>query len=305
MILFLIFPILFGALHLMDLHLNLAKLSVRLQNQCEFFLSHHLLSEVKQSLICGKSFKMEPDLTLFKSVGLYHLLVVSAGNLVLWTGALKILFRIFHTNKIQLSNGISAFLLGFLAMSVGFSPPIATAYFSKIVIPLVVRYPKSQSFHLCLSVLCLLMFFPGWLESLSFYLSCWCLAILGFSSNLHREISWKQLILRLCLIQWCVSLILGSFQVTSLFANLLVAPAISFLLIPLAYLSVFGTWAQNLFSGAYQILIKALQMISPGPPEPYLFAPELNHWLALAVFLTLARYFEIRKTQQWLLREDP
>jgi ComEC/Rec2-related protein len=304
MILFLSAPMVFAVLHLFGLHLFLAKIAYGLQNQCEFFLSHHLLSEVKQSLVCGNSFKLEPDVTLFKSVNLYHLLVVSAGNLILWSSAIKILFWAARIQASVLSQALKITLLGFLSLSVGFAPPIATAYFCKVGVPLLYKGGKSSSLNLCLSIACLIMLFPHWLDSLSFYLSCWCLAVLGFASNLHRGFSMKHLLLRLFLIQWCVALILGNFNPISLFANFILAPAISFFLIPLAYLSVLHHEIDKFFVFTYQSFIQALSVITLEAPRVTLFSPNLFHWLILIGFLTLARNFEIYQTRQWLLCEN-
>ncbi len=291
-------------MHFLKMHLLTAHLSYKAQKSCELFLSQHSFSEIKQSLICGISFVMEPHFNLFMNLNLYHVLVVSAGNLMLWSSLIKILTDFIPAKLSRLKFILSSVVLFLLSLMVGFCPPIAKAFITQVLIASGRWHRRSPVILSAWGFCSVLMLFPDWVNSRSFNLSCWCSLILVVCQLiLNQNKKWVFLVEAL-LIQWFLSLLFFEFNLKSVFANLIYAPVISFVLIPLSYFSLLSLWIDACFGFFYKSLILNLEGLNAIAPDYVINRPSFTQWVIFIFALSSLRYFELTKRKRWLSNES-
>lgn len=192
--------------------------------------------DVWKALVCGTPLSSQAPLQSdLKSAGLIHVFVVSGSHFLVIESLLSWVSVPSHLR--------SCLLWGYNAWT-GFSAPGVRACLNLTFKNWIQAPPEQRQW--VLSLLCLGLQ-PAWATSLSFWLSWLASLVLVMSPDDWNGI-WRQLL-------FFVTWILLGFQISwiSIPANLLLAPLISWVLFPLAFLALISP-LDFLFSRAHQAL---------------------------------------------------
>lgn len=183
------------------------------------------------AMICGEQLHLSDFSQDMRTVGLYHLLVVSGSHFIFLEQLLtKIFFKLG-----QLKNPIIFVFLTIFALACQLSPPVTRAWLS-----FVIRKASQEhrlywiEFHITVvSGLTCLLIFPEWLQSLSFELS--------WAASLFISIPTKSSVRQHALVYLGLAPVLIGMQPqhpASILINWLLAPLLGVVLLPLCVLAM-------------------------------------------------------------------
>jgi competence protein ComEC len=212
-----------------------------------------------QSLLCGEKItdaKLKTD--LMKS-SVIHIFVVSGSHLILLDQVLSI-FRI--------PLFLRFLLLGFYSLIVGWQPPAVRAL-GALLMRTGLRHYRIYFPGDLLVLACGLLapaLFPGWWTSMSFQMS-WCAALaLSFPSVVGiRSASWRGALISQGMIYLLMLPVLwgwGSLHPLGILNNLLLAPVVALVLLPLAFLALFHSSMMFIFGKVFSVFEVLLQAVS-------------------------------------------
>jgi|GEM_PF-1292254 ComEC/Rec2-related protein len=237
---------------------NTTALSSKFQKKCNDILpTQQDISTPLASLICGEKITDQDLAQNLSESSLIHLFVISGSHLLLLDELLSILsFPLFVRSWILLSYTLVA----------GWQPPVVRALFGWGLR----KFPTFQSLHLPTDLVVLftglftLALFPDWIESKSLLMS-WCasLALTVPGTFKVRGSLNKILLMQICIFIFMIPCLwgFGSLHPLGLLFNLLLGPAVGFLLIPLGALAIVAPSTGFLFSGvltAFNELMRGL-----------------------------------------------
>lgn len=218
----------------------LQQLSSYLQNICHQSISPALNhAELSSGFLCGTSLTNPHTQGLLLNSGLIHLIVVSGAHLQLLLSFIEFVLPKKWQQGLLYQIVIISFLI-FYSLSTGFQPPIVRALFLWLL------QQFSSVFHLHFSknksaitsgIICLILF-PDWIHNFSFFLS-WIVSLtlcLPHSNN-HKPTLWQKALLfflQNLLIQILLIIPLGTFSITGLICNFILAPILSIFLFPIS-----------------------------------------------------------------------
>lgn len=224
------------------------------------------------SLVCGQKLTNEKLKSDLSKTSLIHLFVISGSHLILLERALRF---------IRLPGYVRFALLALYTLGTGWQPPTVRALASLGLRAVLGQYKCSLPGDLItlLAGLTLLFFFPAWWNSLSLLMS-WCASLALCTPGLFRV---KNSLVRALTSQfaiWGFMLFplwgIGSLHPLSLLYNILLAPIISYLLLPLAILTLAHPWALHAFDSVLIFFTQLLQLFS----EPILLEGGQTHALS-------------------------
>lgn len=221
------------------------------------------------SLVCGQKLTNENLKSDLSKTSLIHLFVISGSHLILFESVLRFL---------RMPDYLRFALLAFYTVATGWQPPTARALFSLGSRHLLVRFKCFLPGDLLtlLAGLILLFFFPAWWNSLSLLMS-WCASLALCTPGLFRVKSPLARTLTSQFAIWIFMLFplwgIGSLHPLSLLYNILLAPLISFLLLPLSFLAVAHPWALAAFERVLDIFSHTLSLFS----DPILSERGITH----------------------------
>lgn len=227
------------------------------------------------SLVCGQKLTNEKLKLELSKTSLIHLFVISGSHLILLEGVLRL---------IRMPDYLRFIILSFYTLATGWQPPTVRALFSVGLRHLLRRFKcfLPGDLQTLLAGLVLLFFFPAWWNSLSLLMS-WCASLALCTPGLFRI---KNNFTRTLVSQfaiWTFMLFplwgIGSLHPLSLLYNILLAPVISFILLPLSFLAVVHPWALALFERVLEFFGRTLSLFSEpiltergvSPPVSYLW----------------------------------
>ncbi|WP_374027350.1 ComEC/Rec2 family competence protein [Bdellovibrio bacteriovorus] len=254
-----------------SLLINTTHLSQKFQEKCVHFLPKNSLEpQSLASLLCGEKITDTDLQKNLQRTSLIHIFVISGSHLILLDELLSIL-------RIPLF--VRILFLAFYSLVVGWQPPAVRA-----LLALITRHSlKHFRLHLppdlgvLAAGLITLSLFPAWWDSLSLLMS-WCAALALCWGSLLRV---KPPLARLLLSQIGIFVFmsaplwgLGSLHPLSLIYNLLLAPVVSYMLLPLAFLVtlmpsgvfVFDT-VMDFFRQTLEFLSEPIVMHKTRPPS--------------------------------------
>ena len=210
------------------------------------------------SLVCGEKITDETLKENLSRTSLIHIFVVSGSHLLL----LDQLLSIF---KIPLF--VRFLLLGFYSLLVGWQAPVVRAFTT-----LALRAGLKNSFLsfppdlvVLLGGLLGLVIFPAWWSSLSYQMS-WCAGLaLSFTAILRLRRSWKQAVtaqLGIFVLMSAPLWGLGSLHPLSIVYNLILAPVVSYALLPLSLASLIHPVFLWCFDGVMGVFEELLFVIA-------------------------------------------
>lgn len=239
--------------------INTTHLSQKFQEKCVHFLPKN--SQEQQSLaslLCGEKITDTELQKYLQRTSLIHIFVISGSHLILLDELLGIL-------RIPLF--VRFIFLGFYSLAVGWQAPAVRA-----LIALGTRHSfKYFRLHLPPDLMVLvaglvtLILFPPWWDSLSLLMS-WCAALALCWGSLLRV---KSTLPRLLLSQVGIFVFmsaplwgLGSLHPLSLIYNLLLAPVVSYVLLPLSFLVTLLPSGVFIFDGVMDFFRQSLEVLS-------------------------------------------
>lgn len=271
---------------------NTSALSETYQQKCLNALPSHSQTRAStQSLLCGEKITDARLKENLSKTSLIHIFVVSGSHLLLLDQVLSIL-------------GIPLFLrfacLGFYSLAVGWQPPAARALMALLLRTgfrhYRIYFPGDLVVLTC--GLAALVLFPPWWTSMSFQMS-WCAALaLTLPSLLGvKSRSWKAVLLAQVLIFVVMMPVLwgwGSLHPLGIVTNLLLAPVVALVLLPLSFLGSLHPWLLTVFAqvlSGFEIVLAAVaepvslpefKAISSGPLWIWIFTLHVGcHFLRL------------------------
>lgn len=302
-----LFSILSNELFLLD---KIASLAERMQKNCAaLFPLDFENKKLAQSFVCGTALTDPDKKNVFQKTGLLHLMVVSGSHL--HVVSFLVLFMVpkrFQKNfYVRSFRSLSLFAYCLLT---GFQPPVVRAFAAHLLsaCSFRLRWHWDPGKVQLGSGLLILLLFPRWILSFSFYLS-W-LASLGFLliplSTKNKTSGWEKFVNALvssALIQAFVAVAFSGFSLFSVFTNALLAPIISLTLFPLSILSILIPQSVPVVDSGWNLLIQFLSVISvfSSDTEPDLvFKTTSSQWIFLWLFLTVIHcFFEFLRQQRY------
>lgn len=282
----------------------LAYFSHPMQMKCASFipkvLNHRDLS---QAFLCGTSLQDLQAQEVFQKTGLLHLIVVSGGHLQILSFLILFLIPNQQQKRKWLSWLLWLILFGY-CFATGFQAPVVRAFCSRGLSSLNRHFAWSWDSGKCqlFSGVLLLLFFPEWIFSFSFYLS-W-LASLGFlllplcyrAEKFSENSKILQLFLPGFLIQTLMAVFFSQFSLLALFMNALVAPGLGLLLLPLSGLGALVHPLCPFVDGSWDLILKALAWVGQlSNSSDYLsekaFQVSTTRWIGLWIFLAATHCF--------------
>jgi len=277
----------------------LVPMSLKMHNFCvqgiPLSIQHHVFLE---SLICGSPLPKDEIQEAFRNSHLIHLIIISAGHFIWIEKLLQHLktAKLFQTG-LFLSYGLITLL----------QPPAIRFLFQQLTTKICswtsCHLKTHHSILLC-SLICLL-FFPHWVNSMSFLLSWGCSLSLQLSTfftdqnqNPVRQILSRHFYFLLFLSPWMIALC--NWHPLQIVSQILLAPLILGLLFPIGILSLFIHFLQPLFDHLFDfllIVLKSFQHFQPqeiDPPKPHI----LFFWIYLLGLHFTLHFLEIHKKRQ-------
>lgn len=210
------------------------------------------------SLLCGENIT---DISLKQNLiksSLIHIFVISGSHLILLDELLSILKIPLFVRFIFLTGYSLA--TGWQAPAVRALIALATRTFFKFY-----KWPFPSDITVLCTGMITLCLFPEWWNSLSLLMS-WCAALaLCWTSVLRiRENFWRTFLSQLAIFLFMSLPLLGigNLHPLSVIFNLLLAPVVSFVLLPLAFLSVLIHPLLKVFDFVMRLFSTALQFFS-------------------------------------------
>jgi competence protein ComEC len=243
------------------------------------------------SLLCGEKITENSLKDHLMKTSLIHIFVVSGSHLLLFDQVLSI-FRI--------PLFLRFLCLGFYSLAVGWQAPAVRALLALISRAGLHRwrfyFPGDLGVLLC--GLLALILFPAWWQSMSFQMS-WCAAlalsipgILGLSSR-----SWKGALLAQGLIYVVMLPLLwgwGSLHPLGILCNLILAPVVALVLLPLSFLAIFHEYLRSAFAFVLNIFESLLKAVAEPIAIPHLPAlPTATLWLWILFLHLFLHFFRI------------
>ncbi|MEN0058842.1 MAG: ComEC/Rec2 family competence protein [Bdellovibrio sp.] len=216
------------------------------------------------SLLCGEKI-IDPTQkkTLIKT-SLIHIFVVSGSHLLLWEKWMCFL---------RLPWALRGAFLCFYCLLVGWQAPAVRAllHLSSTVLLRTLRVHLPGDLKVLGSGLLCLILFPAWWQSLAFTMS-WCASLALTLPGLFRlRTSWQRLAFTQFAIYFLMSAPLwglGSLHPLNILYNFFLAPAVSFVLLPLAVL----TWLCPSLGGFFDQVMEIFFATLPALSEPIVFS---------------------------------
>ncbi|UXR63146.1 ComEC/Rec2 family competence protein [Bdellovibrio bacteriovorus] len=214
--------------------INTSQLAQKFQQKCVQILPRNSQEQQSlSSLLCGEKIT-DPELQKnLQRTSLIHIFVISGSHLILLDELLSIL-------RIPLF--VRFTVLGLYSLAVGWQAPAVRALLGLFTRGLLqtARCSFPADLTVLITGLLTLTLFPDWWNSLSLVMS-WCAALaLGWPSLLRIRAPLARIFLAqisiflfMCAPLWG----LGSLHPLSLVYNLLLAPVVSYILLPLAFLT--------------------------------------------------------------------
>jgi competence protein ComEC len=235
--------------------------------------------DLYSAMICGSSSNSANFLTNLRTIGLYHLLVISGSHLVF----IEILLLPLTKRLGRFGQIFIFFILTLFVCICNFSPPIVRAWFGHMIREL---SKEQKLFYSAIHVVAIsgticLIIFVEWLTSLSFILS-WGAA---FYISLPAKSSLKKhLIIYVGLLPLLVGL--QTQHPLTVLVNWLFAPLLGFILLPASLLAF--VLPQFIFATDFlwQIFIYSTQLIADNMPISNSTQIKTPYWyLWLYIFL--------------------
>lgn len=259
MIIILLFAFLLNKPYNSILLKNTSQAAIVLQQKCEQILpsdAHH--AKILASLVCGQNLtdaELKNNLT---KTSLIHIFIISGSHLVFLNEFLSF-FRI--------PVFVRLLLMGIYSMATGWQPPAVRALLSVFFRTFLqyLKYSFPGDLIILISGLGLLIIFPDWWTSLSLVMS-WCAALaLGLTPLFKIKNKVATFILTNAMIFLFMLLPLwgvGALHPLSIVYNITLAPVVSFILLPLAFLSVLVNPLLSIFDFALSCFETSLKLFS-------------------------------------------
>lgn len=285
----------------------LFEIANQLQNQCKNSIPEELKSKnLSSAFLCGTNIVDSEQQFAFKNTGLIHLIVVSGSHLKLLSLFLVKIFSEIIKSSLLL-NLILLPTMIFYCFLTGFQAPALRAFFQYLLGLVSERLKLNWNLNqrTLLSGVFLLVLFPGWIYSFSFYLS-W-LTSLGFCFPFPQTEfnKWSSLLKHLFIssfVQLLVSSALKSFSVISLFCNIAIAPVLSVILWPMSLAPLITEKLNSLSDFAWLKIIYFLKSITPStlatPQVDFNNFDWFSHWLLIAFVHSAFHWFSLAKSRR-------
>lgn len=239
---------------------NTSALSQTYQQKClKQVPENHPTATAIQALLCGEKITDSRLKENLSRTSLIHIFIVSGSHLILLDHFLSIL-------KIPLF--LRFLSLGFYALAVGWQAPAVRAL-GALILRAGLRHWRIALPGDLLVLACgmlTLAIFPTWWQSLSFQMS-WCAALalsapsaLGLSSR-----SWKGALLAHFLILFIMAPLLwgwASLHPIGVLSNLLLAPVVALVLLPLSFAAVFHERLLQVFAEVMHFFESLLSVVA-------------------------------------------
>lgn len=292
MIFLLILPIFFALISDRDLTHLLTPFSKIAHEICLNNVPQTNLKPLYSSLICGAELNESELQNLFRSTGLFHLVVVSGAHLTF----LESLFS-YIRKLVRIPENLILLFLVLYAFACQLNPPVVRA-----LIALFLRKWNSK-FHwhwsamdqTFLTGLLCLSFFPHWIGSWSLLLS-WLAAI-----AIHWPLQHESTSKRACLVYVFLLPVMCLWSTSSpihILCNILFTPVFSVVLFPLSILTALLPLLNPLTDFCWQIFLSLLRLF-----ELPNFAPEFHSlkifslWLYVFALQSFAHFYSVTKTR--------
>jgi predicted membrane metal-binding protein len=256
-----------------NLHNISADLSLMFHTTCLRFSPVGPWQPLYSATVCGSNLKSAEFVFYLKKFGLLHLIVVSGAHLLF-------LERLMSLVKLRSKLLIYPILVLFSLISL-FQPPIVRGLLGLALSDINVRFRLfwSPAQIVFLSGLMSWLLFPSWIESISFLLSWSCslaLCLVSDTKGIKREV----------IIYCFISLFLLPLQTPhpiSILMNLLVAPAIGFILFPASLVAFVCPPLVMVTDSLWSVLFSSLELMNPHIDGLSLHHPTplLTLWLLL------------------------
>ncbi|KHD87695.1 MAG: competence protein [Bdellovibrio sp. ArHS] len=242
-----------------NLLINTSIFSQKIQTKCSQHLpkeSHHV--EALNSLVCGEKITDKNLRENLQKTSLIHIFVVSGSHLLLLDELLGILRIPFY---------VRFFFMSFYSILIGWQAPAVRALLGlglrRVFKHSRLFFPRDLS--VLLTGAAALILFPAWWSSWSFLMS-WCAALALTTPDVLRiKSSWTRgfltqfsIFFLMCAPLWGI----GSLHPLSIVYNLFLAPAISYILLPLSFLTVLCPDLVPAFDFVMELFAKSLPVLS-------------------------------------------
>lgn len=281
----------------------LAKTANWSQQQCQNLILRGPKQALRSALICGSDLGSSDSKDLLQRTHLYHGLVVSQSHLWTYLWILGFLFRLGGRLS-RFQSLLQHLLLILILFFTGFQPPVALAYFlflQRMTKPLSLLHAPAQvllTLYLCL---CLQ---PQWIHSFSLQLSLICSVVLFLIQELQIQNSWGRASLFYLALLMPLSPFSGSHPL-ALIMNVILAPVLCGLALPLAWLAQLGGFAgiflslfEKFWDGFEFILRQAAELVpvNAGNQPRWLWLTWLfsfSLWLSLHLLYMYRRRYRV------------
>jgi ComEC/Rec2-related protein len=281
-----------------NVRMLLAPFSNSLQKVCENAVAISAHQDLQKALVCGVDL---PQGSAWQNVlihsGLIHLVVVSGSHFIVLNICIEFLCAKLRLAKIQ--KILTWIVLPAYALISGMQAPalrslfaIALGEFSKVF-----RLGWSKLQILWASVIFAFSFCPQWSHSLSLILSA--TATLALIAQPKSDEFQKQSLIFILLLPALAQL--QTFHPVHIFTNLIFAPMLSLLLLPLAAMAMLLPVLQPVFivfaEFIFQILEKIIPLSPPAIQSAGLFNTEIL-WLTWLIFWIILYHQHVRHQRQ-------
>jgi ComEC/Rec2-related protein len=251
--------------------------------------------ELLNSLICGAPLPDSEVKQALKSSHLIHLIIISAGHFLWLEKALAIL---------RINYVIRTLLFIFYGFVTLLQPPAIRFLFHRgtdLTASLFNLHLKAHHKILIASLFCLL-FFPAWVDSMSFLLSWGCSLSLYLSgqltdnkASLLKKILYRHFYFLLFLSPWMITF--GNWHPLQIISQILLAPIILGVLFPIGLLSLLITKLEPIFDQLFDWLLIILKNFQNFQPDQIDRPPSLSlwFWTYLLLLHVALHFFEVTK----------
>ena len=273
------------------LFLDLSSLSSEIHEICLKQLAFKSsLPDIYEALVCGKRLPYGEIKQLFVKGGLVHLTVVSGAHLLF----LERFWLKLPLPKLIKNGGLSLFLILY-ALASQLNPPVLRALFSFFLFQLSQKLKLfwSPAGITLLSALFCLIYNKNWIDSISLQLSVLASLLYSSSKSSLKKAFFIYLSLLPLLNRW------QNLHPLTVLINWILAPVISGLLFPFAFLSPFVPFLYKVSDFLWLIFLKLLEGVkflpSNKPLIKYQLPEDWTWFYILLIFFALSAFKKLRR----------
>jgi competence protein ComEC len=269
--------------------LSISDLAKTLHFACLNFTPRSLFSSFYAAIVCGENISSASNELLgFKSLGIFHLLVISGSHLIFLSILLEKLL------KMKRNSFLSFLVLGTFCLMTGFQAPVVRSFFSLAADTFQRKYKLFwTSFEIAFLSLCLCIALnPAWRGSYSLLLSYMACLALMFTGHKHL---WEKAVV-IYFLMFVFLLPLAPPHFLSIVVNPFLDLFVGFFIFPLSFFTYIFHFLTPVTDFFWQVLFVLLKKLSPYVPQYDFYKISKN---LLWIFALTLNFYGIAREKKW------